>query len=186
MMLKRRGWIKENSCGCSGKGREWRYTDLRSLCVQLLADSVLAHPIDNFGRFNRESRLIVLSSALALYDAGIVYGRDRKQDIGIVGTSTDGSLSSNLDYFRDYASCGRTLGRGNLFIYTLASSPLAESSIHFGLQGPLVFLRYADDPEERMLAEAEFMIRNGDASALLAIVFDSQKADCHYLSGGMP
>jgi hypothetical protein len=182
-LVKGSGWIKEGSCGCPGKNKEWQYTDVRSLCAHLLADSVLAYPIDNFGRFNRESRLVVLSAALALYDAGIVYARDRKQDIGIVGTSADGSLSSNLDYFRDYASCGRTLGRGNFFIYTLASSPLAETSIHFGLQGPLVFLRHAEDPEEKMLAQAEFMIQNRDARVLLAVVFDPQKAACYYLSG---
>ena len=51
----------------------------------------------------------------------------------------EGSLQSDLEYFRDYLEGGRTLSRGNLFIYTLPSSPLGEAAIHFGLLGPLLY-----------------------------------------------
>ncbi len=184
-LVKGSGWIDADACGCSGKGIRWEYSDLRSLCAQLLADSVLAFPVDNFGRFDLQTRLVVLSVALALYDAGIGYERGKKQDIGTAGTGPDGSLTSNLDYFRDYVSCGRTLGRGNLFIYTLPSSPLAEASIHFGLQGPLLYMRHADDPETKMLEQAESMIRGNDARAMLAVVFGSRQSVCRYLSEGV-
>jgi hypothetical protein len=182
-LLRGSGWMKEGACGCSEKGREWQYGDLRSLYSRLLEDSVLSCPIDNFGRFNHDSRLVAFSAALALFDAGIGYARDRKLDIGIVGTSPDGCLASNLEYFRDYVTSGRTMGRGNLFIYTLPSSPLAESAIHFGLQRPLIYFSYAQSGKEKLLVQAESMIRRRDARALLAVVYDAQGAECYYLSG---
>jgi len=182
-MIKGRGWIKEGQCGCNQKGLLWQYADLRSLCAQLLKDTVLSYPVENFGRFNQDSRLVIFSIALALYNADIHYARDKKQDIGILGTSPDGALTSNLDYFRDYVSCGRKLGRGNLFIYTLPSSPLAEAAIHFGLQGPLAYIRNSEKPKERLLAQAQLMIQNKEAQAMLAVDFSSAEATCHFISG---
>ncbi|NQU73259.1 MAG: hypothetical protein HQ547_00925, partial [Candidatus Omnitrophica bacterium] len=157
------GWVKENICGCVGKSRKWQYTDQRSLYTQLLKDNVLSYPIDNFGRFNQDSRMVIFSIALALYDAGGHYVRGEKQDVGIVGTSPDGALTTNLSYFQDYVKAGRKLGRGNFFIYTLPSSPLAEAAIHFGLCGPLAYIGYAKEPEENLLVHAQYMIKNKNA-----------------------
>jgi 3-oxoacyl-[acyl-carrier-protein] synthase II len=79
-------------------------------------------------------------------DAGFSCIPQKKQDIGIVGASDSGSMQSDIDYFKDYLDCGRTLSRGNLFIYTLPSSPLGEAAIHFGLQGPLLYAASAENP----------------------------------------
>jgi len=49
-------------------------------------------------------------------------------------------LWSQRFVFLDYVQAGRKLGRGSLFIYTLPSSPLAEAAIHFGLQGPVLYI----------------------------------------------
>jgi hypothetical protein len=177
-MIKGCGWIKGEACGCAEKCLKWQYTDQRSLCAQLLNDAVLAYPIDNFGRFDPASRLVALSVALALYDAGIHYAKDKKQDIGILGTSPDGALSSNLAYFKDYVEAGRKLGRGNLFIYTLPSSPLAESAIHFGFQGPILYMRNLESPEEDLSVQAELMIKNKAVQAILAVSFGINEATC--------
>jgi len=182
-MVKGCGWVKEEVCGCTEKRLQWQYTDLRSLYSELLKDTVLAYPIENFGRFNQNSRFVTFSIALALYDAGIAYGKDKKQDIGVLGMSPDGALTSNLTYFKDYVEAGRKLGRGNLFIYTLPSSPLAEAAIHFGLQGPLVYIRNAEKPKERLLAQAELLIQNKEVQAMLAVDFNSVEATCHFISG---
>jgi len=181
-MVKGCGWVREAQCGCNQKGLLWQYADLRSLCAQLLKDAVLAYPIENFGRFDAASRLVALAVALSLYDATIRYTKGKKQDIGIVGTSPDGALDSNLAYFQDYAQAGRKLGRGNLFIYTLPSSPLAEAAIHFGLQGPLAYIRHAENPEKRLLSQAELMIGNKEARAMLTVAFNSKEAVCHFIS----
>lgn len=184
-MIKGYGWIKEGQCGCGKKGFLWQSVDLPLLCAQLLRDAVLAHPIENFGRFNRASRLVALSVALSLYDANIYYNKDKKMDVGILGTSSDVSLNSNLEYFRDYAQAGRKLGRGNLFIYTLPSSPLAESAIHFGLQGPMLFIRNLENPEEDLLAQAVMMTRNKIAQTILTVSFSEKEAICRCIQGAM-
>jgi 3-oxoacyl-(acyl-carrier-protein) synthase len=182
-MIKVRGWIKEGQCGCNQKGLLWQYTDLRSLYAQLLKDTVLKYPIENFARFDQASKFVTLSVALVLYDAGITYTKDKKQNIGILGMSLDGAFTSNLAYFKDYVEAGRKLGRGNLFIYTLPSSPLAEAAIHFGLQGPLVYIRSAEKPRERLLAQAQLMIQNKEAQAMIAVDFSSTEATCYFISG---
>lgn len=182
-MVKWHGWIKEGTCGCESKDLQWQYADLQLLCAQLLKDGVLSYPIEHFGRFNQDSKLVTLSVALALYDAGITYAKDKKQDIGILGTSPDGALDSNLAYFRDYVQAGRKLGRGNLFIYTLPSSPLAESAIHSGLQGPIFYMQNLEKPEEDLLAQTEEMVRNKAAQAILAVSFGMNEAACKCIQG---
>lgn len=184
-MIKGYGWIKEGQCGCKQKGLLWQYADLRSLCAQLLKDVVLAHSIENFGRFDAASRFVALSVALSLHDANIHYAKDKKQDIGILGTSPDGAFDPDLVYFRDYAGAGRKLGRGNLFIYTLPSSPLAESAIHFGLQGPMLYVRNLGKPEDYLLVQAELMVQNKVAQIILAVSFDTNEAVCKCIQGAI-
>ena len=182
-MIKGCGWVREDQCGCDRKSLQWQYDDVRSLCAQLLKDAVLAYPIKNLARFDEPSCLITLSVALALHDADILYADGKKQEIGILGTNPDGALASNIAYFRDYVEHGKKLARGNLFIYTLPTSPLAEVAIHFGLQGPLLYLRDPENPEERLLAHAKLMIQNKEAHTLLAVIYGSKKATCHVVSG---
>lgn len=177
------GWVKKNECGCIRKGRSWRYTDLRGSYNQLREESILAYPIDTFGRFNQASRIVLLSIALALHDADVPYAKNKKQDIGIVGTNPDGALASNQDYFRDYAACGRKLGRGNLFIYTLPSSPLAEASIHFGLIGPVLYVRHLARPGEMLRRFAESMLRDKEAAALITVEHTDEEAMARYHPG---
>lgn len=177
-MVKGHGWIKEGQCGCNQKGLLWQYADLQLLCAQLLKEGYLAYPIEHFGRFDAASRLVAISVALALYDANINYAKGKKQDIGILGMSPDGALASNLEYFKDYVKAGRKLGRGNLFIYTLPSSPLSEAAIHFGLQGPQIYIKHSDKPEENLLAQAEGMVHNKTAQTILAVSFCINEAVC--------
>lgn len=62
--------------------------------------------------------------------------------MGLIGTNRAGSLEANRLYFSDYLQAGRVLARGNLFVYTLPSSPLAEAAIHFGFQGPMLYMGF--------------------------------------------
>ena len=71
-----------------------------------------------------------------------MWGDGQKRNIGLMGASEAGCLASNRAYFQDYLGGGRTLARANLFVYTLPSSPLAESAIHFGLMGPMVYMGF--------------------------------------------
>jgi 3-oxoacyl-[acyl-carrier-protein] synthase II len=131
-------------------------------------DAVFRAPFRNFGRLDRVSRLTCLASGLALADAGMAYPLSPGATVGIAGTSEQGCLDSDLAYFRDYLAGGRTLGRGNLFIYTLPSSPLAEAAIHFGLTGPLVHIRPKDDRRTAILEAAALALDDSGIDAMVA------------------
>lgn len=130
--------------------------------------AVFTRPIRNFGRLDRLSRITLATVALALKDAGIESSSASKVNIGIIGTNATGSLETDCDFFRDYLENGRKLGRANLFIYTLPSSPLGEASIHFGLKGPLLYTACSGNPLETMLSTSAGMIMSGETEMMLA------------------
>jgi 3-oxoacyl-(acyl-carrier-protein) synthase len=132
------GWITGSEYGRVGRGSRAHYRDRTELRKELFS-----YPFKGFGKLDDISVMLCCAVALALKDAGIAYNADRKQQTGIIGTNSSGCRQSDINYFRDYLDSGRIMARGNLFIYTLSSSPLGEASIHFGLQGPLI---YAADP----------------------------------------
>jgi 3-oxoacyl-[acyl-carrier-protein] synthase II len=161
------GWITGNEYGCVMKGERVAYKDDTRL-EGLSKKGIFAYPFKNFGRLDVVSKATAHAVALALRDAGIAYSQERKQDIGIIGTNRSGSLASDILYFKDYVECGRTLGRGNLFIYTLPSSPLGEAAIHFGLMGPLVYAAGPDASMATALDMAVDMLLLDEASTMLA------------------
>ncbi|MCK4401172.1 hypothetical protein KAW08_02560 [bacterium] len=178
MIISGIGWISKKKYGCVKKAVRKDYTDIKSMYSKLQNESVFLYPVKNFGRFDTTSKMACCAGALALHDAGIKYSEKYKQDIGIISTNTDGCLKSNLDYFKDYVQTGRKLARGNLFIYTLPSSPLAEAAIHFGFQGPLLYIMFPQKQVSSLLQYAEGIISRREASAVLAMKVDEEKAVC--------
>ncbi|MCX5701019.1 MAG: hypothetical protein NTZ63_05715 [Candidatus Omnitrophica bacterium] len=175
------GWIRQNSFGLSHKGLRNSYSDQKSLYELLRKESILAYPVENFSRFDSSSKNTLLGIALALYDAGVTYSKEKKQNIAILATNESGSMDANHAYFKDYVENGRTLGRGNLFIYTLPSSPLAESAIHFGLTGPLLYLGFDQKPFPRLLGFTKDMIGQGKVKLALAVKTDINRTLCFVL-----
>jgi 3-oxoacyl-(acyl-carrier-protein) synthase len=137
---------------------------------------IFSHPFKNFGRLDGISRMTAYAVSLALQDAGIKCSPVRKQDIGIVGTNAEGSLRSDIEYFRDYLGCGRTLSRANLFIYTLPSSPVGESAIHFGFLGPLLYVSGNGNAPAAMLDTAVEMILSKQTPVMLAGMAEEHEA----------
>jgi len=172
------GWISKQKYGCVKRKIRKDYTDIKSLHSKLQNESIFLYPVKNFGRFDITSKMACCAGALALHDAGIKYSKNYEQDIGIIGTNTNGCLKSNLNYFKDYAQTGRKLARGNLFIYTLPSSPFAEASIHFGFQGPLLYIGFPQKQIPSLLQYAEGIVSRKEASAVLAMRVDEKKAVC--------
>ncbi len=178
IMVRGIGWLTPEGYGCIRSELQHAYENGEGAHLLPKMD-IFSHPFKNFGRLDTISRMTAFAVSLALQDAGIEYSPLQKQDIGIVGTNREGSLRSDREYFRDYLEGGRTLSRGNLFIYTLPSSPLGESAIHFGLLGPVVYAAneknaltaVLDTAEEMLLAdEAPFMLA-GKAEADEAVYF---------------
>ncbi len=177
------GWVTQERYGSVMQKLHKDYKDKVSLHLQLRDESVFLQPVKNFGRFDEISKKACSVAALALCDAGIPYSKDRKEDIGLIGTNTAGSLLSNLSYFKDYVENGRTLARGNLFTYTLPSSPLAEAAINCGCQGPLLYINFSS-PKKQMpllLRYAESMICRKETPAMLAINADEKEGVCFLL-----
>ncbi len=135
-----------------------------------------AYPVRNYGRMDGDARRVCAACALALRDAGFDYAEGGTLGIGLLGTGPDGSLRANRAYFEDYVAAGRTLARGNLFVYTLPSSPLAEASIHCGLRGPLLFAGLPAPRPAELLRMAGELIACDAAEALLAVDFDARGA----------
>ncbi|MFH0917701.1 MAG: hypothetical protein V1830_01045 [Candidatus Omnitrophota bacterium] len=179
-MIKGTGWITQDKYGCQKQRLQQGYSDLNSLFSHLQPD-ILKYPVANFLRFDAVSKLAVISIALALYDAKLAYAQGKKQKISLLGTNSDAALKANLAYFNDYMANGRILARGNLFIYTLPSSPLAEAAIHFGLTGKLLYLGFTKNPEQASLKYALSMLKNESDKNLILVNASSKEATCYIL-----
>jgi hypothetical protein len=176
------GWVTQGEYGCLVRRLRGSYSDLRSLRADLQGRSLFSYPVKGFGRYDRVSQMTCCVGALALHDAGVSYGPDRKQDIGILGTNSDGCLQSNLDYFNDFVVNGRRLGRANYFVYTLPSIPMAEAAIHFKCRGPLLYLRFPTKPVASLLRQVDRLLTRGEASAMLAVSASEGDAQCFMVS----
>jgi len=169
------GWINKEEYMCVMKGLRVRYKDTTSF-NGLSRKGMFLYPFKNFGRFDAVSKMVCYSVALALKDADESYSPELKKDMGIIGTNTDGSLQSDIDYFKDYVDCGRKLSRGNLFIYTLPTSPLAEAAIHFGLQGSLFYMTSGHETLPLVIRTAEEMLLLNETQSVLAGINSKDEA----------
>lgn len=179
-MIKGTGWITQDKYGCQKKKIQQNFADLKSL-YSCLQPKIIKYPIANFLRFDTLSKLTTISIALALFDAKITYAQGKKQNIGLVGTNSNGALEANLAFFDDYIANGRTLARGNLFIYTLPSSPLAEAAIHFGLTGKLLYLGFEENIERESLKCACDMLKVESTKTIILVNANPQKTICRVL-----
>jgi 3-oxoacyl-[acyl-carrier-protein] synthase II len=161
------GWLTNREYGCIRLGHRQRH-DAADATESLSKGGIFSYPFRNFGRLDVISRMTAYGVALALRDAGIEYSAAKKQDIGIIGTNAEGSLQADRAYFRDYVDGGRTLSRGNLFIYTLPSSPIGEAAIHFGLLGPLLYAAGQDASITGVLDTAAEMLLAQETPVMLA------------------
>lgn len=129
--------ITISGIGCWSRGQAERL--LTSSEAPGEGQAMFSGQFRNFGRLDADSKAAAYAVALTLTDAGIKYPLMPETVAGMAGGSSEGCLTADVLYFRDYLDEGRTLGRGNYFIYTLPTSPLAECAIHFGLAGPVLY-----------------------------------------------
>lgn len=179
------GWLSRETYGSENLNRSVEYASRTSLSALGKTDGLFAYPVKNFGRFEPVSQRVCYVTALALQDAALEYSKDKNLDIGLLGTDLYGCEQANFNYFNDYIDGGRTMARANLFIYTLPSSPLAEAAVHFGLQGPLLYLRNQDASVDSLLTAAKRMICEGQASMMLVYELTDELDRC-YVVGPNP
>ena len=141
---------------------------------------------DNFRRAGEKARLAMLGSVLAFSDAGL----NSDGNVAVIGWGGEESIMENRAYFADYAFNGRFLGRSQLFIGTLPTTPLCEAAICLNLHGP-VFYFQSDGGLNSVLAEAESLLSGMElkqvlllgisSGALLALLLE-QTEDLHDFS----
>lgn len=176
------GWVQGGEFGCARLGRRHAFPAGATLHSLWRAAALLPAPPKNVGRFDAATHLACDAIALALRDAGLESAAGRTQDIGLLVATPDGSVAANRAYFADYLAGGRTLGRGNLFIYTLPTSAAAEAAICFGLRGPLLYAAAARRPAHGLLSMAGGMLGSGESSLMLALLADGATAVCFLLA----
>lgn len=172
------GWVQHYQCGSWMKKLILNGKDSWNLYAQLQQRSVLRRPIKNFERFDVASISTCYALSLALYDAGISYTGKTKQDWGLIGTGIEGSLQPCVRYFHDYITTGRKIARGNLFIYTLPTSPLAEAAIHFGFKGPLHCIYFSHNIMAQLIKYSSDWVKSNENSKALAVYIDEEEAIC--------
>ena len=118
------------------------YPDLNTARKELLAlPGVPQSDLADFGRGGTAVRRVMLTALLAAWDAG---GK-LPENTGVFGWNGDGCTAENLAYWRDYVGCGRTAGRGSLFVATLPTIPYCEAAITLRCRGPVAYLRTGED-----------------------------------------
>ena len=120
--------------------------------------------LDNFRRAGEKARLAMIGSMLALADAGLSTGGNA----AIIGWGGEESMAENRAYFTDYAVNGRFLGRSQLFVGTLPSTPLCEAAICLNIHGPVYYFQ-SDGGLDAVLTEAESLLssKSGGQALLL-------------------
>ena len=177
------GWIEEQVYGLGDEIQQVEGSALRE--VRNEQHGFVRYPIKNFRRFSLPARYACCAVALALKDAGVAYGEQQRLAAGVIGFGQEGALEANKGYYTDYVDNGRTLGRGNLFIYTLPSSPLAEVAIHFGMEGPLQYMMPVGDSLLELVEAATLQVELRQAEQMALIGYDSAGAVCALLDGAV-
>jgi len=130
-----------------------------------------------FSRFDTLTKNVFVAACEAVAELGA----DFSHDAALLLVSADGADATNRAFFDDYAKNGRTMARGNLFIYTLPTASLAEVAIHFGIRGPLQYLVGSGSSAEDVRAAARALIYDG-YEAVFAFLVDTQTIETMYFS----
>ncbi len=179
-------WLRETIYGTARTRLRGEHDGLRDLYRTLRARAILPEAIKDFGRFDPDSKRVCLCAALALHDAALVPHGAEMSETGLLISGADGAHNANLAYFRDYLAAGRSMGRGNLFIYTLPTSPAAETAIAFGMKGPLLYSACRTANGRHALQAAARLLAAKQAGVMLCVVPGHEDVACYLLTDGKP
>jgi hypothetical protein len=173
-MIRAAAWFCPEHCGVYTPAGSWEQLSPASSVsteIPMLAGRLVKY----YARITAETRCCLFAASLALKHSGL---DANSIEIGLLSAGSDGCLRANAEYFRDYVANGRTLGRGNLFIYTLPTSAMGEVAIALSLTGPCMFIQCGDDPVASLGPIGEQMISDGEAGGMLGLWSDSEAAVC--------
>lgn len=121
-------------------GRFGAYPDLNTARLELTKLSDMPHAdLGDFGRGGAAVRRVTLTALLTAWDSG----GPLPDTTCVIGWNGDGCTAENQKYWHDYTDCGRTAGRGGLFVATLPTIPYCEAAIALGCRGQVAYFRTA-------------------------------------------
>ena len=180
------GWISGAMCGSLRRGWLEEFKDANTLYGQLEEAGVFNTPVKKVRWFCDLSQRFYLASALALRDAFDLAGQIAldPSKVGMVSLSCEGALKANLEYFKDYVQSGRKSARGNFFIRTLPTSPLAQVAMNFGFKGPIFHISMPDPRMGRLIERGEALAKRTEGLNLLCCVGGEKGVISFFLKPG--
>jgi 3-oxoacyl-(acyl-carrier-protein) synthase len=176
LVIRAAAWFAPDDYGVLFPGgRSWKKPSPPFSAVPKIL-ALIDRPVKYYSRMTTEARLCLCAASIAL--RGVSTSQSKNPEIGLLGAGGEGFLQANQEYFRDYFASGRTMGRGNLFIYTLPTSALGEVAIALSLGGPCMFLQDDSHPLASLIKQAEQLVADGEADLMLALWSNSQAALC--------
>lgn len=145
------------------------------------AVKVIGKSVRYFQRMPAEARYSLCAASMALNASSPACTPD---EIGLLAGRFEGCQAADLAYYQDYLASGRTLARGNMFVYTLPTSVLGAVSVVFELKGPSFYLQEDHQPLSFLVHHAENLIANKQAKAMLVLWSDEHAAVCLAVSEG--
>jgi 3-oxoacyl-(acyl-carrier-protein) synthase len=181
-MIRALAWFCSEHCGALAPGGRSSHQPAPDLSDTDEVLALIGRAVKYYPRMTSEARSSLCAARLAMNAAGWDDGSDR--EIGILAAGYEASLQANQKYFRDYVSSGRSMGRGNLFIYTLPTSTMGEIAIALSLAGPTMHVHDDASPLAALVAHADQLIAAREADGMLCLWSDSQAAVCVVVSVG--
>ncbi|MFW6044371.1 MAG: hypothetical protein ACOCR1_01380 [Planctomycetota bacterium] len=164
-----------------GKDRDLIHRSGNPLTLNTVED-LLPRSLKNSGRFPPNVTHAVGACAITLEAAGKMVGNgDPDSNVAVLASGFGPTLENNRKYFSDYVKAGRTMGRGNLFIYTLPTSAIAEVSICFGFTGPTFFVESASHPAAELMATATDLLSAREADEVITVWQDANTTWCAFM-----
>ena len=139
------------------------------------AADVIGKSVRYFQRMPAEARYSLCAASMALKASSPTCS---PSDIGLLAGRFEGCQSADLAYYQDYLASGRTLARGNMFVYTLPTSVLGAVSVVLELKGPSFYLQGDQQPVLGLVDQAEQLLADQQAKAMLILWSDEQAAVC--------
>lgn len=183
MIVSGIGWMTEQMCGSLRRGWQEEFKDATTLYKQLEEAGVFNTPVKKVRWFGDLAQRFCLTSALALRDAFDLAGQIGldPSSVGMISLNRDGALTANIEYFMDYLLCGKKSARGNLFINTLPTSPLAQVAMNFGFKGPIFHVSTVRPKVGQLLERAEALAERTPGLNLLCFAGDEKKIISFFL-----
>ena len=128
---------------------------------------IFSERLPRWGRYDDYTRCGLIGLALALRDAGLEAGGERRP-IGLVTASALDCFATDVAYYQTTLEQGGGLASPNLFSYTLPGIMLGEAAILFQLGGPTLCVGEAGGCGMAALACALDLMHDGAAPIMVA------------------